>query len=173
VAASVYSRTFLAAARVVGGEASLSDYLRVPLADLREWIDGSATPPVGAFLKAVDLVIDEMLSPGDALARDDQRLLDELVRYAFSARAVAGAPDDPGLFFLWEASELVYIGTAPGAGVTIQSRLRDLVEGRDHCCCKPTHYAWRISSDVAGLERSLLDEYCERYLKLPRCNRAA
>lgn len=173
MAASVYSRTLRAAARVVGGEASLSDYLRVPLADLRAWIDGAARPPVGAFLKAVDLLIDEMISPGEALSRDNERLLDELVRYAFSAGAVAGAPDDPGLVFLWDGDELVYIGSARGEGATIRSRLLDLVEGRDHCCCSPTHYSWRLSSDVAVLERSLLDHYCERFLRLPRCNRAA
>jgi hypothetical protein len=63
VAASVYSRTLKKAAELIGGQAKLCRHLRVPAAELQKWIDDKAFPPIGIFLRAVDLIIDETPPP--------------------------------------------------------------------------------------------------------------
>jgi len=66
MAFSVYSRTLQKAADVIGGQANLCRHLRVPAADLQKWIDDKAVPPIGIFLRAVDLVIEETTPPADS-----------------------------------------------------------------------------------------------------------
>jgi len=63
VASSVYSRTLQKAAQLIGSRKKLARHLRVPLAELEKWLAGTAVPPTGTFLKAVDLVIDETPAP--------------------------------------------------------------------------------------------------------------
>ena len=68
MAASVYSRTLQKAAELIGGRARLCRHLRVPSDDLDKWIADAAVPPIGVFLRAVDLVIEETPAPGDSPA---------------------------------------------------------------------------------------------------------
>lgn len=63
MAASVYSRTLQKAADLVGGRRKLCRLLEVPEADLQKWIDDKAKPPLGVFLRAVDLLIAETPAP--------------------------------------------------------------------------------------------------------------
>jgi hypothetical protein len=63
VASSVYSRTLQKAAELIGGRSQLCRHLHVPMADLQKWIDDKAVPPIGIFLRAVDLVIEETPPP--------------------------------------------------------------------------------------------------------------
>ena len=70
MSSSVYSRTFQKAAQLAGGNKKLARYLRVPLADLENWIAGKGVPPTASFLKAVDYVLDETSSPPAAEAGD-------------------------------------------------------------------------------------------------------
>jgi hypothetical protein len=63
VAPSVYSRTLQKAAELIGGRSRLCRQLHVPMADLQKWIDDKAVPPIGVFLRAVDLVIQETPPP--------------------------------------------------------------------------------------------------------------
>jgi len=65
---SVYSRTLQKAAEIVGSRTRLCRVLKVPAADLDNWIAGTAVPPQSVFLQAVDLVVDEPRGgsePGD------------------------------------------------------------------------------------------------------------
>jgi len=64
MASSVYSRTLQKAVELLGGRAKLCRYLRVPASDLDQWISDTKTPPLGVFLRAVDLVIEETPPPG-------------------------------------------------------------------------------------------------------------
>jgi hypothetical protein len=66
MASSVYSRTLQKAAEVIGGQAKLCRHLRVPAAELQKWIDDKAVPPIGIFLRAVDLIIEETPPPADS-----------------------------------------------------------------------------------------------------------
>jgi hypothetical protein len=64
VASSVYARTLQKAAELIGSRQKLARHLRVPLAELEKWIAGTALPPTGSFLQAVDVVIDATPAPG-------------------------------------------------------------------------------------------------------------
>lgn len=70
-AASVYSRTLQKAAELIGGRKPLCRHLNVPQVELQRWIDDKATPPIGVFLKAVDLLIEETPAPPGSDAGDD------------------------------------------------------------------------------------------------------
>ena len=71
MAASVYSRTLQKAAELVGGRKKLCRHLNVPQAELQRWIEDKATPPIGLFLRAVDLLIQETPAPPGHDAGDD------------------------------------------------------------------------------------------------------
>jgi hypothetical protein len=66
VAASVYSRTFQKAAELLGGRAKLCRHLRVPADELDKWLADKAVPPIGIFLRAVDLIIEETPPPAES-----------------------------------------------------------------------------------------------------------
>ena len=63
MAASVYARTLQKAAELLGSRQKLARHLRVPLVELEKWIAGTALPPTGSVLKAVDVVIVETGAP--------------------------------------------------------------------------------------------------------------
>jgi hypothetical protein len=86
---------------------------------------------------------------------------------------VSGAPPDRGVFALWEKGELIYYGRAQGEGATIQSCLREHLEGGDHCTGSATYYGWEISSNPRARESELLREYERSHGRLPRCNARA
>jgi hypothetical protein len=65
MASIVYFRTLQKAADLLGGRKQLARHLRVPIAELENWMSGSQVPPIGVFLKAVDLVLDETGAPRD------------------------------------------------------------------------------------------------------------
>ena len=58
---SVYARTLQKAAELLGGERALARYLKVPMPDLFVWMrPGAIPPPEIVFLKAVDLVLNDL-----------------------------------------------------------------------------------------------------------------
>ena len=57
---SVERRTLELAASIVGGPRRLRDLLKVPSADLVAWLAGNAVPPREVFLRALDIVLDEL-----------------------------------------------------------------------------------------------------------------
>ena len=63
MAQSVYSRTLQKAAELIGGRSQLCRHLHVPMGHMQLWIDDKAVPPIGIFLRAVDLVIQETPPP--------------------------------------------------------------------------------------------------------------
>ena len=63
---SVYARTLQKAAELLGSERALARYLNVPMPDVFVWMrPGALPPPEAIFLKAVDLVLND-LSDHDA-----------------------------------------------------------------------------------------------------------
>jgi hypothetical protein len=61
---SAYARTLHKAAERLGGERALARYLKVPMPDLFAWMrPGSVPPPHSVFLKAVDVVLDDLKEP--------------------------------------------------------------------------------------------------------------
>jgi len=68
VTKSVYSRTLQKAVEIVGGRVKLCRALKVPAAELDNWLADKSIPPQSVFLQAVDLVVDEPSAgsePGD------------------------------------------------------------------------------------------------------------
>lgn len=66
MAATVYSRALQKASELLGGRQKLARYLRVPERDLELWIAQDGKPPIGTFLRVVDLIIDETPPPGSS-----------------------------------------------------------------------------------------------------------
>jgi hypothetical protein len=91
-------------------------------------------------------------------------------RYALTKTMVAGAPNDPGVYALWENDELIYYGHARGRGATIQSCLKQHVDGANGCTAAATHYGWEISANPPIREAELLREFERAHKRLPRCN---
>jgi hypothetical protein len=83
-------------------------------------------------------------------------------RYRFARIVIAGAPEDAGVYALWEEEELVYYGRG-----AIRSRLTEhFSEGR----VRATHYSWELCKDPAAREAELLREHQRRFGRLPRFN---
>jgi hypothetical protein len=91
-------------------------------------------------------------------------------RYVFTRTMIAGAPDDPGVYALWEKEELIYYGHARGASATIQSCLKQHLAGGNACTKSATHYGWEIAGNPAVREAELLGEFERVNKRLPRCN---
>jgi hypothetical protein len=95
-------------------------------------------------------------------------------RYPFASFAIAGAPDEAGIYVLWEGKELVYVGAAIGGQITIRSRLGEHLAGVRSCGqCRPTHYSWELARNALVRESEFLRQYRAAYSRLPRCNSAA
>jgi len=90
-------------------------------------------------------------------------------RYALTTTMVSGAPNDPGVYALWENDELIYYGHARGGSATIQSCLQLHLEGNG-CTDGATHYGWEISANPPVREAELLREFQRAHHRLPRCN---
>ena len=94
-------------------------------------------------------------------------------RYRFTRIGIAGAPDDAGVYVLWDGDELVYYGRADGkdanGGSTIRSRLLD----HFYADSRPTHYSWELCGDPATREAELLHEHQGRFGRPPRDNKVA
>ena len=60
-------------------------------------------------------------------------------RYRFTRIVALGAPDEPGIFTLWNNEQVVYYGRT-AAGTTIRSSLLSRLESTD-----ATHYSWEVT----------------------------
>jgi excinuclease UvrABC nuclease subunit len=91
--------------------------------------------------------------------------------FPFTSRLIAGSPEEPGVYVLWEDGQVIYIGHAQGRGVTIRSRLVDHFSGQvAPCTRRASQYSWEISLKPAAREAELLEEYRQQHARLPRCN---
>jgi hypothetical protein len=90
-------------------------------------------------------------------------------RYRFTRVVIAGAPDEQGIYALWDGEEVIYYGRGP-----IRSRLLDHFYGRvDELTRRATHYGWELCADPAAREAELLAEYRRVFGRAPRLNAAA
>jgi hypothetical protein len=95
-------------------------------------------------------------------------------RYRFARLVLLGAPDDAGVYSLWDGEELIYYGRAAGGpDGTIRTRLLDHFHGRvDEPTRRATHYSWELCADPVGREADLLREFRTAFGRPPRCNGA-
>jgi hypothetical protein len=54
-----YRAALVRAAVALGGAIPLSRYMQVPMPDLTRWLAGDGRPPMGLFLKVIDLLLEE------------------------------------------------------------------------------------------------------------------
>jgi hypothetical protein len=88
-------------------------------------------------------------------------------RYKFTRMVLQGAPQEPGVYALWDGDELVYYGRAID-GETIRAELLEHLERTP-----ATHYSWEVCSDPATREAELLRDYRRLYGRAPRDNAKA
>ena len=82
-----------------------------------------------------------------------------------------GAPDERGVYALWENEEVIYYGRSSGRSISIQQALREHSSGQAGACTRvATHYSWEICAEPAEREAKLLKEYEAQFKRLPRCN---
>jgi DNA-binding transcriptional regulator YiaG len=60
---SRYTEALRAAADTLGSAARLAAYLKVPPDTVQEWLAGRETPPLQAFLSALDVIADGPFAP--------------------------------------------------------------------------------------------------------------
>jgi hypothetical protein len=95
-------------------------------------------------------------------------------QFPFSGALIAAAPEEAGVYVLWQDGAVIYIGHALGRGTTIRSRLIDHFSGRAGACTRQTtHYSWELVRDPAAREAALLREHHAAFQRPPRCNAAA
>jgi excinuclease UvrABC nuclease subunit len=94
-------------------------------------------------------------------------------RYPFTAWAIAGAPEDPGVYCLWIAEELIYIGSAEAPSSGIKARLSEHFAGQTTAGFIATHYAWEISRRPCARAHELLLEFQRLFEGRPRLNGVA
>ena len=84
-------------------------------------------------------------------------------RYKFARTVVQGAPEDAGVYALWDEEELIYYGRA----ASIRARLLEHYELGEQAA---SHYSWEVCADPATREAELLGEFKRLYGRLPRGN---
>ena len=94
-------------------------------------------------------------------------------RYALTSPMVSGAPNDPGVYALWEDDELIYYGHARGESATIQSCLQQHMRRENGCTAQATHYGWEISANPPQREQQCVADGRYFLLRKPLQNDAA
>lgn len=95
-------------------------------------------------------------------------------QFPFTGALIAAAPEEAGVYLLWQDGDVIYIGRAQGRDTTIRSRLIDHFSGREGPCTRSTtHYGWELVRDPAAREAQLLEEHRTKFQRPPRCNAAA
>lgn len=90
--------------------------------------------------------------------------------HRFTSALVQGAPENAGLYALWQDGELIYLGRA----ASIRERLLEhLRQPLSPCTRDATHYSWELSLRPPAREAELLEEFKKRHGRLPRCNEEA
>ena len=94
-------------------------------------------------------------------------------RYRFTRIVISGAPDDAGVYTLWDGEEVVYYGRAEGRRADADCTIRScLLDHYYNGAQKPTHYSWEVCSEPAAREAELLAAHQQAFGKLPRLNAA-
>jgi len=95
-----------------------------------------------------------------------------LPRYPFTRAAIEFAPEEPGVFGLFDGQELIYIGRADDR---FHRSLRALLllhqdGAMAECTMKATHYTWEIVTiGAAARETEILARYFQAHRRQPRC----
>jgi len=89
--------------------------------------------------------------------------------FRFDDDSIGFAPEQEGVYALYQGNELIYIGKAE-PGDSIKSRLQKHLSGADMCTRTATAYRYEVCDNPRHREELYLQIYKVSYLKLPRCN---
>ncbi len=91
-------------------------------------------------------------------------------RYPFTRAVIEYAPSDvSGVYVLWDADEVIYVGRT-GSATNIRSCLLEHLEGtRGKCTIHATHYSWEITLWDSARETELLALFSRENRRDPRC----
>ena len=95
-----------------------------------------------------------------------------LPRYPFTRAAIEFAPEEAGIFGLFDGKELIYIGRAENrVAHNIRALLLRHQDGAmGECTMKATHYTWEITIwGAAARETELLARHFQTHQREPRC----
>ncbi|HZM36916.1 MAG TPA: hypothetical protein VFC18_20835 [Burkholderiales bacterium] len=90
------------------------------------------------------------------------------LRWRLDAETLRDVPESPGVFTLWSASDLVYIGRTDG-NATLRDRLRSVL----HAGVAVSHFTWEVTVTPRTRAGDLLNAYLEKNGRLPRYNEHA
>ena len=89
--------------------------------------------------------------------------------YRFSVVIIQGAPENPGVYALWQDGEMIFLGRA----ASIRQGLLEHFERSGQCTSDATHYTWELALRPEAREAELLAQFRKRHGRLPRCNEQA
>jgi hypothetical protein len=91
-------------------------------------------------------------------------------KYRFMLSLVEYAPEEAGVYALWQGEEMIYVGRADkGQGIQ-RCLMEHLRGGRGPCTAKATHYTWEICLLPTVREAEILRDFREAHQREPRCN---
>jgi hypothetical protein len=94
----------------------------------------------------------------------------ESPRFPFNPGEIGSAPEEEGVYVLWQGRELIYVGRAVGRFLTLRRCLSDHCSGTfGPCTQNATHYGWELSKVAVSREAELRDEFVEEFGRRPRC----
>jgi len=88
----------------------------------------------------------------------------------FTKQNIDKTPTSHGIFILYDASSVIYIGSSNLIG-GIRTHLQRHKRGDEGFCTMRTRYfMYEICPFPGERKQELLDEYQKKYRQLPRCN---
>ena len=98
----------------------------------------------------------------------------KLPRFSFTRRMLEHAPEEPGIYGLFDGDELLYIGRASDRAQSIKACLLAHQDGaHGECTMRAKTYAWEITVWPAEREAEVLAQFRERHRREPRCQAKA
>ena len=102
---------------------------------------------------------------------DKERPWEKVRQYPFNEENISNVPEEAGVYFLFDDSELIYIGGSDGTKTSnIRSRLIDHLNGDDPCKAATDQFGYKLSDQGTRLERAVRRLYVEDNGERPRCN---
>jgi hypothetical protein len=95
-----------------------------------------------------------------------------LPRFAFTRAAIEYAPEEPGIYGLFDGTELIYIGRAERPSIKAWLLLhQDGAQGE--CTMRATAYTWEITLWPRAREAEILSRFYQANRRDPRCQHKA
>lgn len=96
-----------------------------------------------------------------------------LPRFPFRHALIEQAPEEPGVYGLFDADGLVFLGVST-PGTTIKTCLLVHKDGaRGECTMGATTYTWELSRSPKAREAEILARFHQVHGRGPRCQHAA